>query len=113
MVDLTNISNLTIANPDLRESTRNLLICITPYFTYRLRNSAFSNTASSWMPFIYTIGNLVFLIRAMFAQKNLGFQRVKQNIFWSIGWLGGIILMLLITAEMEYVPPTMFFLLMM
>jgi hypothetical protein len=65
------------------------------------------------MPFIYTIGNLVFLIRAMFAQKNLGFQRVKQNVFWSIGWLGVIIFVLLITAELEYVPPTMFFLLMM
>lgn len=92
---------------------RNLLIVVTPYLAFRLRDSLFSQTASSWMPFVYTLGNFLFLIRATLSQKKQGFARVQQSTHGSIAALAAVIFILLLSTQLAYVPPTMFFILMM
>lgn len=47
---------------------RNMLIVVTPYFDLRLRESPhFANTASNWVPLIYTIGNFALLVYATYS----------------------------------------------
>ena len=92
---------------------RNLLIVITPYFSFRLRDSPFSSSAASWTPFVFTCGNFAFLIQATRTQKQEGFKNIKRRLLASISSLASIIVLLWMTAQVDALSPLAFFLLVM
>lgn len=82
---------------------RNLLIVVLPYFSYRLTGPSnfLTNSAISWIPLVFTAGNLAFLVRATFAQTHQGVSNLEKKISASIPILGGVVLLLLLSTWFE------------